>query len=58
MRGNLAVLVSAPLILAILLPTIAVYALSVAVYVALVNPLGHCYRIVRYGIQSDEHQLA
>ncbi len=58
MRDNLVVLLSAPCMLAILLPVMAVYALALTFYVAVANPLGHAYRIVRYGIQSDEHQLA
>jgi hypothetical protein len=52
MRDSLVVLMSAPFMLAILLPVLATYVLTLMVYVAVANPLGHVYRIARYGIQS------
>ncbi len=52
MRDSLVVQMSAPFMLAILLPVMATYALTLVVYVAVANPLAVVYRIVRYGIQS------
>jgi hypothetical protein len=58
MRGNLVVLLSGLMLLAILLPLVAFYLCALAFYIVVVNPLGHVYRIVRYGIQSEGFDFA
>jgi ATP/ADP translocase len=58
MRGNLIILASGLLVLAILSPLVMLYTLALAFWVAVVNPLGHVYRIARYGIQSDPLEWA
>lgn len=57
MRGNLTVFVSGLLVLGIMLPLVLTYLLLLTFFVGVVNPLGHAYRIARYGIQTEPLEL-
>lgn len=51
MQNSLVLLLSAVLFIAVLSPVLAMYTISLIVYVVAINPLAHVYRIFRYGIQ-------
>lgn len=53
MKENILLLLAGLLFVAVLSPVLAIYAMSLIVYVAVVNPLMHVYRIFRHGIQYD-----
>lgn len=53
MFNHFVLLLSALLFIGILSPILVLYALAIIVYVGVVNPLAHVYRIFRYGIEYD-----
>lgn len=56
MKDNFMLLLSGLLFIAILSPILTIYATSLVLYVVVVNPLTHVYRIFRHGIQYDPHE--
>lgn len=53
MQNPFVLLLSALFFIGILSPILMFYALSIIVYVVVINPLMHVYRIARYGVQYD-----
>lgn len=58
MKDNLKLLLSALIFIAILSPVLTLYAVSLVLWVAVVNPLTHVYRIFRHGIEYDPEEVA
>lgn len=57
MKDNVMLLLSGLVFIAILSPVLTVYAFLLVLQVVAVNPLTHAYRIFRYGIQYEPHEL-
>ncbi|HKB58886.1 MAG TPA: hypothetical protein VKC56_02460 [Gallionellaceae bacterium] len=51
--NHFVLLLSAALFIGILSPILVLYVLAIIVYVGVINPLAHVYRIFRYGIEYD-----